>query len=459
MTRNIGPQPGPQTAFLATPADIAIYGGAAGGGKSFALLLECLRYVHIRNFGAVIFRKTFPQITMTGGLWDEAENIFPYLCGMGLRYRMEFVFPSSARVSFAHMSSEQDRLKYDGSQIPLIGFDQLEHFTEKQWWYMLSRNRTANCSVVPYIRATCNPSPDSWLSRMLEWWIDQDTGYAIPERSGKLRWFIKLGDDIVWGDSENELTSKYTDSLPKSFTFVAASVFDNQILLKQNPEYLANLNAMGYIERERLLKGNWKIKPAAGKLYNRDWFGLVRAAPAGGILCRYFDFAATAKKQNKNDPDFTAGVLVRLVDGTYYIEDMTAFQADPGETDMRFYNVVSQDIVRAQRTGARYMIRWEQEPGSAGKRESARLMQELSKRFRAMDCLGIPSQGDKILRGKAFSAQANGGNIKVIEAEFTDQWLTHMHNQPDIAHDDICDASVGAFNALGSMGWARGPSR
>jgi len=455
MSRTIGPQPGPQTVFMETPADVAIYGGAAGGGKSFALLLECMRHVHVPNFGAVIFRKTFPQITMTGGLWDEAEKLYPLVGGEGLRYRMEFVFKSSARVSFAHMASDADRTKYDGAQIPLIGFDQLEHFSQKQWWYMLSRNRST-CGVNPYIRATCNPSPDSWLSRMIEWWIDQDTGYAIPERSGVIRWFIKQGDDLVWADTERELTQKYKESIPKSLTFIAASVYDNKILLSENPEYLANLKALDYVDQERLLRGNWKIKPAAGNLYNRDWFEYVPAAPSGGILCRFWDFAATEKKQAGDDPDFSAAVLIRFVNGTYYVEGCTAFQDNPTNTDLKFYNILSQDVAYAKRTGARLMTRWEQEPGSAGKRESARLMQEISKRVKRADCRGIPSREDKILRGKPFSAQAQGGNIKVVDGDWTDAWITHMHNQPDIPHDDIADATTGAFNQLGETGWARG---
>lgn len=455
MTKRIGPQGGPQSVFLESPADIAIYGGAAGGGKSFALLLECLRNVRTKNFGAVIFRKSFPQITMTGGLWDEAEKIFPMVGGIGLRYRMEFLFPSGAKVTFAHMATDQDRTKYDGAQIPLIGFDQLEHFTERQWWYMLSRNRST-CGVTPYIRATCNPSPDSWLARMLSWWIDQETGYFIPERSGIVRWFMKTGDDLIWGRSENELIKKYPGSLPKSFTFIGASVYDNKILLSENPEYLSNLNALPFVEKERLLRGNWKIKPAAGNLYNRAWFEIVPAAPAGGTLCRFWDFAATQKKQAKDDPDFTAGVMIRFVNGIYYVEHCLAFQESPVKTDQIFYNQISQDVAYAKRTGARLLIRWEQEGGSAGIRESARLMQEISKRVKAANCKGCHPTQDKILRAKPFSSQANGGNIKVVEGDWNEVWLNHMHNQPDLPHDDICDGTTGAFNELGQTGWARG---
>lgn len=459
MIRRIGPQEGPQTLFMTTPADVAIYGGAAGGGKSFALLLEPLRHIENKRFGAVIFRKTFPQIMMEGGLWDEARELYtPNPINAKERsYRMDYRFPTGAKVSFAHMETEKDRNKYDGAQIPLLCFDQLEHFSASQFWYMLARNRTT-CGITPYIRATCNPWPDSWLSKLLSWWIDQETGYAITERSGIVRWFVRQNDEVIWADSELELTRKYTELIPKSFTFIAASVYDNKILLSENPEYLGNLMALDYIEEERLLRGNWKIKPQAGNLYNKDWFEIVPVAPAGGILCAFWDFAATEKKQKgkSNDPDYTARVLIRFVNGTYYVEQMTAFQDNPTNTDMKFYAVSSQDYQYAARTGARFLLRWEQEPASAGKRESARLMKELSTRLRAVDCMGVVSVGDKILRGKSFGAQAKGGNIKVVAGSWNDEWLNHMHNMPDLPHDDIHDATTGAFNQLGGTGWARG---
>jgi predicted phage terminase large subunit-like protein len=456
MSVTIGPQEGPQSEFLTTTADIAIYGGAAGGGKTYALLLEPLRHHSNPLFGAVIFRKTYPQISMQGGMWDEASNLYcrPPLNAVPIRYRMEFVFPSRMTVSFAHMATDNDRMKYDGAQIPLIGFDQLEHFSQEQFWYMLSRNRSVS-GVRPYIRATCNPSPDSWLSNLIEWYIDQDTGYPIRERSGVIRWFIRNGQNIEWGETERDLTSRYPNSIPKSFTFISASVYDNKILLSLNPEYLSNLNALDYVEKERLLGGNWKIKPAAGNLYNRAWFGLVESVPAGGQLCRYFDFAGTAKTK-KNNPDYTAGVLMRFIGGTYYIEDVVAYQLGPTETEERFYNICQQDAHYAAQVGATYMIRWEREPGSASKRDAARMMQNLSQKIRAVNCLAVPSVDDKIQRGKPFGAQAKGGNIKVLAAKWTEMYLNHMHNQPELPHDDIADASTGAFNSFGVGGWSRG---
>ncbi len=144
---DIRPQEGPQTAFLSTTADIAIYGGAAGGGKSFGLLLEPLRNVHNPGFGAVIFRRQGVEIKKEGGLWDESQNIFPQCGGVSREGLLDWKFPraqgtSGARISFSHLEQEKDKYTWQGAQIALIEFDELTHFTKTQFFYMLSRNRS-----------------------------------------------------------------------------------------------------------------------------------------------------------------------------------------------------------------------------------------------------------------------------------------------------------------------------
>ncbi|HEX7001093.1 MAG TPA: terminase family protein, partial [Trueperaceae bacterium] len=140
----IRPQPGPQEAFLASSADIVVYGGAAGGGKSYALLLEPLRHITtVPGFGAVIFRRTSVQVRNEGGLWDESEAIYG---PAGLKPRESVLewehTPTGNTVKFAHLEHEKNVLDWQGAQIALIGFDELTHFEAKQFWYMLSRNRS-----------------------------------------------------------------------------------------------------------------------------------------------------------------------------------------------------------------------------------------------------------------------------------------------------------------------------
>jgi len=198
-------QAGPQTLFLGSPADIAIYGGAAGAGKTFALLMEALRHVgRVRNFTVVIFRRTMPQIMNPGGLWDETLNLYRLAGGTPHLVAREWRWRRGGKIKFSHLQFDSTVYDWHGTQITLICFDELTHFTKHQVFYMLSRNRST-CGVRPYIRATCNPDADSWIAEFLAWWIDPDTGLPIPERAGMLRYFVRVGEQIIWADRPEDL--------------------------------------------------------------------------------------------------------------------------------------------------------------------------------------------------------------------------------------------------------------
>lgn len=445
----IRPQPR-QEQFLSNPADIVIYGGAAGGGKTWSLLIEPTRHWQNSLFKAVIFRRTMAEVVKTGGLWDEASQLYPLLGARKNENERWFQFASGARVSFGHLQYDETVNEWKSAQIALLEFDQLETFSEAQFFYMLSRNRSL-CGVRPYVRATCNPEP-GWLANLLVWWIGED-GYAIPERSGKIRWMVRVGEQIQWFDTEYQARETYPDIPPKSVAFVLATVFDNQVLLSKDPGYIANLKALPLIDRERLLGdaqrgGNWKIKPAAGKVFNRAWFKVVNAVPAGGVVVRRWDFAATEKQLNKSDPDYTASCLMLMVRGEYYILDVTNEQLPPSKVDETFENISRQDAARFAREDGKleYRVRWEQEPGSASKRESYRM----TKRLAGIDARGVTSQKDKLLRAKPLAAQTEAGNVYLLEGAWNEMFLTHMHmqGQPDFVHDDIMDAASGAFYDL-----------
>ena len=313
----IAAQPGPQTEFLRSPADICIYGGAAGGGKTAGLILEPLRHVgRVTNFTAVFFRRTMPQITNPGALWDESLNFYPRLGGAPHLRMREWRWPRGGKIKFSHLQFETTVYDWQGAQITLICFDELTHFSAHQFFYMVSRNRST-CGVRPYIRATCNPDAESWVADFLSWWIDPESGLPIPERAGVLRYFIRIAEKIEWADRPEELMQNLPGAgdlppgieppRPISVTFIPATVFDNPALLRVNPEYLAWLLSLPTLERERLLGGNWKIRPAAGLYFKREWCAVVDAIPADLDIVRYWDLAATEKTEF-NDPDWTVGI-------------------------------------------------------------------------------------------------------------------------------------------------------
>lgn len=491
----IRPQPGPQEAFLRTSADIAIYGGAAGGGKSYALLMEPLRHINVKGFGATIFRRTHPEITQEGGLWDTAEELYG---GMGARSnegKASWYPPGQGdiRIKFGHMQYDKTRINFQGAQIPFIGFDELTHFTWKQFTYMFSRNRSM-CGVRPYIRATCNPDPDHFLRTLLDWWIDDETGFAIPERGGVIRWMLVIGNEVMWASSWEELVQQFgcvhnleairpfmefrSSSLPgeglcpkcgmprvfpKSFTFIPSSIYDNKLLLSQDPGYLANLHALPLVDRERLLQGNWNMRETAGSWFKPEWFRVVDAAPRMVRSIRYWDRAATppvseqainpfdsggdvrsmetAKKKKKGS--HTAGVLMGITEDNYLvIPDVAYFMGSPRMVKTMISNLATQDYIPNNPKAPSYAVGLEQDPGQAGKVEVEMLARELHGHEVWINKV-IESKGQ---RAKGFSSQCEAGNVLLVRGKWNAPYINELCNfdGTPATPSDRTDASSGA---------------
>ena len=145
--------------------------------------------------------------------------------------------------------------------------------------------------------------------------------------------FIQLDNNIYWGNSKEELLSTYgDDTYPLSFTFIRATLADNRILEAAGPTYRAKLNVLSLVEKERLLNGNWKIKPAARLYFRREWFEIVDTAPKCTRYIRWWDCAAIEQEKGK-DPDWSIGLLMSELNGVYYVIDVQRFRKSPGEAD------------------------------------------------------------------------------------------------------------------------------
>lgn len=231
------PQP-KQQLFMERWEDEALYGGAAGGGKSDALVIEALRQVHIPHYKALILRKTYPQLTE---LIDKTRNYYPRLFPKA-KYndsRHVWTFPSGAKVVFGSMQHAKDRTNYQGKAYDFIGFDELTHFTAEEYTYLFSRNRPNGAGTRVYMRATANPG---------------GIGHGwVKER------FITAGRPMqtIWDKVEVRYPDGHTETRWKSRIFVPSSVFDNRILLENDPTYLDKLAAMPEADRNALLYGNW----------------------------------------------------------------------------------------------------------------------------------------------------------------------------------------------------------
>lgn len=429
-----------QQSFSDSIADIAIMGGAAYGGKTFALLLEPLKHVSVGGFGAVCFRRTYNRITTEGGMWDESQQLYRRLGAEPKKGDLSWTFPSGSAVSFAHLQLEDDKYAWLGSQIPLLLWDQLEEMSESQFFFLLGRNRST-CGVRPYVRATCNPDPDSWLARFLAWWIDQDTGDPIAERSGILRYMVRLPDDtLAWADDAETLQQTYGETICKSLksvTFIPATLDDNPLGTTADPTYEANLMIQPAYLRQRLRYGNWKARPLAGQFFKRHWFLVVDAAPASCRWVRCWDRAATEPNPMNPDPDWTAGVkLGKDADGYYYIADVRRDRLSPQGVEAMITTTASQD-------GKACVVALLKDPAQAGKMEAA----YLTRRLAGSDVVLVPQTKDKETAARPVASQAEAGNVRVIRGDWNDAFFTELENFPG-GHDDQVDGLSGGFEVV-----------
>ena len=256
------PQPGPQTDFYHTEADIAVYGGSAGSGKSFALLLDFARSEFISNpkYNFVIFRRETGEVTQPGSLWDTSLQVFPMIGGVSRQNDHSWKFKSGCWGRFAHLQHEKDKYTWKGAQVNRIGFDELTTFTEGQFFYLLSRARSMS-GIPAKIRATTNPQP-GWVKTFLGPWVDKNYPQDQKAKSGELRWFIRDEDTgaIRWVDKDY-----MTDDgiKPMSVTFIRASIYDNKKMLAVSNEYLTKLKSLDLVEQRRLLHGDWDAMDGA----------------------------------------------------------------------------------------------------------------------------------------------------------------------------------------------------
>src|SRR5947209_8932760 len=415
-----------------------------------ASLLEPTYHLENPEFQAVIFRKYHRQIIAPGGLWRRSFKIYPQLGGKPNKSELQWNFPSGATVKFAYMQYESDVESWKGSEIPLIEVDEVTEMSFSQFFYLFSRNRSI-CGVRPYMRAFTNPDPESWVKVVLAPWVDED--WEDPERnsntpehlrtraeSGEVRYFVVEDENIRWCNSgvKNAI----------SITFIPASLYDNKILMKEDPGYEAGLDALPEVEKRRLKFGDWTARPS-GKKFRREWFEkhILDEIPDDiERKCRFWDLAATEEvkpNSKKTGPDYTAGVLLaRRREGTYpryVIINALWERRDAGGVEDLMQETAIKD-------GCDTLINIEQEPGASGK---SYIFNLVTKVLDGYDVDGIPSTGNKELRANTMSAQAKFGNIGMIRAHWNKGLINFLCAFPNPSvHDDPVDASSGAMNEL-----------
>lgn len=240
------PQEGPQVDFMERTEDEVLYGGAKGGGKTFALLLESLRQIHVPEYRGIIFRRTFPKLH---DLIDRSHQFFPALGAKWKDQTHTWRFPSGAMIRFAHCKDEADKYVYQGHEYHFMGFDQLEEFTMTQYLFLIAQNRSSVPGIVCYVRASANPGNigHAWVYK--RFMTDPETEEEIEPRT-VITEIFRI--DLIAGFES-------FPAVERSRTFIPATVYDNKKLLNADPKYLANLMQLPDRERRALLEGDWHV--------------------------------------------------------------------------------------------------------------------------------------------------------------------------------------------------------
>lgn len=478
----IGPNSPPQVASLSSPAHIIVDGGAAGGGKTFLGFLDPLRFTYgfdengvyapsVPGYTGVFFRRTSPEITNEGGLWDTSMKVYgplsPYAEAVAgnLEWRFPWVMtdtgPKQCTIRMTHLQHAWTVRNWDGAQVPYFYFDQLEHFEESQFWYLLSRNRS-DTGIPGRMRAGANPDPDSFLAELIAWWIDQreevkirgriipnpQWGFPIPSRAGRMRWFIRLDGQLVWANTRRELYSRLPRKLPggihprhavKSLAFFPFKAEDNPDLIRDDPGYIGSLLALDAVERARKLGGNWKIREQKGKVFPRGKVRILPARPTNIVkILRYWDKAASEDKGS----DWSVGVLFALLDNSRYVVlDVVRGQWETGEREAVIRQVAELD-------GLGVPIVLEQEGGSGGK-DSA--FYTITQTVPGWDVQPDSPSGQLIARSRGLAAQWQAGNVDIVAGEWNADYLRELDGfdgKPSTytKKDDQVAATTGAFN-------------
>lgn len=429
------PWAGPQTRFLSLTCFEAGYGGAAGSGKSDAILIDAVRYVgrgYGANYHALLLRRTYPELEKS--LIKRSKQLYPRLGGKYNKVDHVWTFPGGEIVEFGHAQHEDDVHQYQGAAFQYVAFDELTSFTEYQYLYLFSRCRSS-IGIKCRIRSTCNPGGEghAWVFARFAPWLDTRPEYdGVRAKPGEVLRILRKGDT-------ERLVEKDTPGA-KGRTFVPATLKDNPSL-HADGEYEAGLQQLDRVTRAQLLDGDWLIKPAAGLYFKRAYFKFVERnlVPHEADRVRYWDRAATEPSASNKDPDWTVGVrMARSRDKLLWVEDVVRFRGNPGTVQATLKATAQLDA----KDGVVQCL--EQDPGQAGKVEIDYLIKELQG-FDVRACL---KRVNKIVAAGPISAQSEAGNVRFVIAPWNNAFVEEIEDFPDGPHDDQADAFGGAFSQL-----------
>jgi predicted phage terminase large subunit-like protein len=405
--------------FLSLTGKESLYGGAAGGGKSDAILMAALQYVDVPRYSALILRKSYADLSLPDAIMQRAKE---WLMGKrGIRWNeglKSFMFPTGdgnepARLTFGFLEGENDKYRYQGSAYQFVGFDELTQFRESDYRYLFSRIR----------RPAEVAGPDDPLTRVpLRMRAASNPG-GVGHEWVKQRFLI--------------------DGPANGRIFVPARLADNPSL--DAVEYEKALDELDDVTRHQLLHGDWDVRQA-GNIFKAGAFSTFiepeDVSTAGFRMVRRWDLAAT-KPRKGHDPDYTVGTLMgrNLETGSVVIFDVKRTRDTPDVIESLVKATAAQD-------GRSVAIRMEQEPGSSG---VSLISYYASKVVFGYDFDGVRTTGDKVANATPFATAANRGAIALVRAPWNSAFISECEAFPDGVHDDQVDSAGHAYMDIASL--------
>jgi phage terminase large subunit-like protein len=408
-----------QQQFLDLNISEAFYGGAAGGGKSDALLMAALQYVHIPGYSALLLRRTFADLALPGAIMDRSHEWLQGKAKWSGDLK-KWTFPSGATLTFGYLETEKDKYRYQGAEFQFIGFDELTQFIESQYTYLFSRlRRIAGVEIPLRMRGASNPG----------------------------------------GEGHDWVKSRFVEGASEDRIFVPATLQDNPYLDEE--AYRESLSELDPVTRAQLEAGDWDVLPQ-GPLFSRDDFVIVTEPSPIARWVRYYDLAVSVKKS----ADYTAGALVGIkADGGIQIADMIHWKREwpdvrdgyinqRGLKESGLLDLVEEDLEFCEDIKKRYNLA--ETPrltvGVEAQGTQMGFVQDLHRndKFLKVPLHGILAKGDKKERAATWAARGRAKKIELVLGAWNTPFINQCipFNGDGVLKDDMVDAVSGAIELL-----------
>jgi len=415
-------------------------------------LTKAIKYIEDPAARVMIIRQSYPTLKLSGGLVDESKNIFSHFSGTYKEQAMKWVFPNGATIQFGAIPD--NLAEWQGLQATHMLVDEAAEFTEQQIMFLLSRLRSAKFRGHMCLMMTCNPDINSFLMQgWIDWCLDPDTGIPKPGTENIVRYFVSLGGKMYWDFSVDALYKQCgagltlgKDFIPKSFRFIPMTIYDNPVLMKNDPGYLASLLAQPRVNQARFLHGSWLARAENSGVFCRDWVKIVDHPPSNAVSrCRSWDLASSVPSESAPNPDWTAGIkLSRDPYGIYYVEDVKRFRKLSD-------GVLKEIIATAQEDGPDTQVTIPRDPGSGGKVSNQFFTRVLSEAGVAAKSIVVSGHTSKAARFAPFCTLAESGSVRIVRGPYVEDFLRELeYYEPGNRNqkDDQVDAVGDAFNQL-----------